>query len=163
MSKNEEIKSEGINRRELLVGVGALAVAASAGAAFAADKGGHDKHPADKQPAAAGKKDDALVVAALDCLKKGEACIKHCLDTFAAGETMMAECAAKVQEMVVLCQGLSYLASYNSKHLKKYAAACIDVCIDCESACRKHAAHAAPCKDCADACLKCIEQCKKVA
>jgi Cys-rich four helix bundle protein (predicted Tat secretion target) len=162
MSKNEEIKSEGINRRELLVGVGALAVAASAGAAFAADKGGHDKHAADKHAAMAGKKDEGLVETSLDCLKKGEACIKHCLDTFAAGETMMAECAAKAQEMVVVCQGLSYLASYNSKHLKKYVAACIDVCTDCEAACRKHAEHAAPCKECADACLKCIEQCRKV-
>lgn len=105
----------------------------------------------------------ALVHVALDCAGTGELCLHHCYSEFAKGQTMLAQCAARVAEMVPVCQTLASLASLESAHLKAYAKICIDVCQACEDECRKHAAHAAICGQCADACAKVIAALKALA
>jgi hypothetical protein len=45
----------------------------------------------------------------------------------------------------------------NPRHVKPAVQLCIDVCTDCERACRKHEAHHAVCKACADACAATVK------
>lgn len=112
--------------------------------------------PADAAPAPANAPHAGLVRVALECAGTGELCLQHCLSEFARGQTMLAECAARVAEMVPVCKTLASLAALESSHLKAYAKVCIDVCKACEEECRKHEAHAEICKQCADSCLKVI-------
>ena len=105
----------------------------------------------------------ALVRVALECAGTGELCLHHCFTEFAKGQTMLAQCAARVGEMVPVCRTLASLAALESSHLKAYAKICIDVCQACEDECRKHAAHAAICGQCADACAKVIAALKALA
>lgn len=105
----------------------------------------------------------ALVRVALECSGTGELCLHHCLTEFAKGQTMLAQCAARVGEMIPVCQTLASLAALESSHLKAYAKVCIDVCQACEDECRKHAGHAAICGQCADACAKVIAALKALA
>jgi Cys-rich four helix bundle protein (predicted Tat secretion target) len=98
----------------------------------------------------------ALVRTALECAGTGELCLHHCFTEFGKGQTMLAQCASRVAEMVPVCQALASLASLESVHLKAYAKVCIDVCQACEDECRKHAKHAAICGQCADSCAKVI-------
>ena len=100
---------------------------------------------------------------ALDCIGSGNVCIEHCIVQLRAGNTEMADCAAAVQEMHAACTGLATLAAQNSKHLGKYAAACLEICKSCEAACREHEKMHAVCKACADSCKACIAECEKVA
>lgn len=106
---------------------------------------------------------EALVRVALECSGTGELCLHHCLTEFAKGQTMLAQCAARVGEMVPVCKTLASLAALESSHLKAYAKVCIDVCQACEDECRKHAGHAAICGQCADACAKVITALKALA
>ncbi len=152
MSTKQE-SPESLDRRKLLIGAGAIISAASAGTVLAAD--GHQMHSGHQM-------DTGLVDTALNCVKNGHACIDHCLQLFKVGDTSVAECADKVQEMLAMCTALSQLASYQSRHLKSLARVCIDVCLDCEVECRKHASMHAVCKACADACAECVEACHKV-
>src|SRR5689334_16706028 len=105
-----------MNRRELLVGAGAVALAAAAHAA-----------PGTNKPAEGG---NALADAAWDCQKKAEACLTHCLSMFAAGDTSMAACAAAVRETLATSGALATLAAAGSKHVKALAKVCVDVCKD---------------------------------
>jgi Cys-rich four helix bundle protein (predicted Tat secretion target) len=130
-----------MNRRELLVGAGAIALAsAAAHAAPPKAEGGN-----------------ALADAAVDCQKKAEACLTHCLMMFAGGDTSMAACAAAVRETIATSAALATLAAAGSKHVKALGKVCADVCKDCEIECRKHAAKMAVCRECADACAKMIQ------
>jgi Cys-rich four helix bundle protein (predicted Tat secretion target) len=135
-----------MNRRELLVGAGAVLVAAAA--------------QADK-PAAASSSSHSLMDAALECEKKAELCLSHCNMMF--GDTAMAACAASVRETLATSHALATMAAAGSKHLKELAKVCAAVCKDCEAECRKHEAKMAPCKECADACAKMIQEIAKLA
>ena len=139
-----------MNRRELLIGTGALLTTLFTKKAFAAST----KHDHTNV-----KKFENIIDSGLNCVKKGEACIQHCLAHF--GDASLAECAARVQEMLPICGTLSKLASYESRHLKEYIKVCIQVCKDCEKACRVHENEHVPCKECADACARCIAECEK--
>jgi len=112
---------------------------------------------------APGAPNAALVRVTLECAGTGELCLHHCLAEFAKGQTMRAQCAARVAEMVPVCQALASLAALESSHLKAYAKICIDVCQSCEDECRKHTVHAAICGQCADACAKVIAALKALA
>ena len=90
-------------------------------------------------------------------MRAGRDCFSHCLETFRDGETNMAECAFAVEQMLQVCGATGALASYDSKHLKTMAQACIDVCLDCEKVCREHEEHQPECKDCADACAAVVK------
>jgi Cys-rich four helix bundle protein (predicted Tat secretion target) len=105
----------------------------------------------------------ALVRVALECAGTGELCLHHCFAEFAKGQTMLAQCAARVGEMIPVCKTLASLAALESAQLKAYAKICIDVCQACEDECRKHTAHAAICGQCADACAKVIAALKALA
>ncbi len=150
-----------LTRRRALSGAAGLATTLLAGRALAADAG--HAHGGDHYtPGVRNKKHPALVAAVNDCTSKGEACLSHCMETFVQGDTMMAECADAVQQMLPVCRAMSSLAVYDSKHLSDLAKACMGVCTDCEKVCRDHAEHQQECKDCADACLAVIAECKKI-
>lgn len=142
-------ENSGLTRRELLLGMGAVAALAGAGSAAAAMPGhDHSKH-APQQP--------DVLAATNDCLDKGQRCIAHCLVSFQEGDTELAQCAAKVHEMQAICAGFSYLLAANSDYIKAYSEICAQACQDCEKECRKHEAHV-ECKACGDACAALVDQ-----
>lgn len=147
-----------MNRRDVLAGVGALAVAAKASAANpkAAPATGHEHHQNAAIPNA------ALVAAAHECMATGDACKQHCIDRLAEGDQSMADCARSVEQMRAMVGALSQVAAQNGSRLKELAAACGKACRDCEAQCRKHEQHP-PCKACGDACAKCATECEKTA
>lgn len=139
----KEIMSEGISRRDVLLGMGAAASMAYAGTASAASKEhDHSKHSVQLPE---------LMDAVNGCLDKGRRCIAHCLVSFTEGDTELAECASKVHEMQAVCDGFAYLVSSNSSYTKEYSKICEKVCTDCAEECRKHEKHK-ECEACANAC-----------
>jgi len=140
---------QGVSRREMLLGIGALATAAYTGAAVSAMPGhDHSKHSAQLPD---------LLDAANNCVDKGQRCITHCLVSFQEGDIKLADCAAKVHEMQAICGAFSYLLAANSGYIKEYATVCRKVCEDCEKECRKHEEHI-ECKACAEACAEIVDQ-----
>ena len=109
------------------------------------------------------KSNTEVIDAALECIKNGQACIDHCIELFKTGNNSVAECADTVQEMLAMCTSLSQMASYKSKHLGELAKICMQVCTDCEKACREHEDKHAECKACAESCAHCASACKKIA
>lgn len=141
----------GITRREAVLGLGALAASAYAGAAVSAMPGhDHSKHSAQMPD---------LLDAANNCLDKGQRCIAHCLFSFQEGDVTLADCASKVHEMQAICGAFSYLLASNSDYIKAYAPVCEQVCKDCAKECRKHDEHI-ECKACAEACEEILDQIK---
>jgi len=157
-----------MHRRELFSAAGAVVVAAAVTPAFAADgqgaaeHGDHSAHGAHDHGTGAGL-NGTLVAAATHCTHTGLACINHCLDSFAAGDTAMARCARTVDQMLSVCGTLAKLASTGSPHLAAMAKVALAVCLECEQECRKHADQHAVCKACAEACAACAVECRKVA
>jgi Cys-rich four helix bundle protein (predicted Tat secretion target) len=143
-----------MDRREMLGGMGVLAMAAVAGQASAAEHDHHHHH---------GAKNQTLINGASDCIKTGEACINHCLDLLAQGDKEMAACAKSVNELLAVCAALQRLATVDSKFLPKYAKVSAEVCEACEKECRKHEKKHKECKACADSCAACLKECKKIA
>jgi Cys-rich four helix bundle protein (predicted Tat secretion target) len=142
-----------ITRRDvLLVGATALAAQAIGGTVAAADEAAPrmDTHRS------------ALAEAADECIGAGNACLQHCLDLLAKGDTSLAECAQNVRQMLAICTAVGPVAVASSKYLKATARLCLEVCTDCEQACRKHESHHAECKRCAEACARSIAEAKKV-
>ena len=152
-------------RRAVLVGAAALATAAAARVALAADEGAHAGHAGHGDPkyteAVRNKKHRKLAAAAHECVETGQLCISHCMETFVAGDTTMADCAFAVQQMMPVCAATAELAAYDSKHLRPLLQACIGVCEDCEKACREHEEHQPECKACADACAELVRIAKQ--
>lgn len=93
-----------------------------------------------------------LADAASKCVAAGEACLSHCLRRLAAGDTSMAECSAKVHQMLAICRAVPALATTSSTHLGRLATLCRDVCRECQAACAPHAAHHAECRNCMTTC-----------
>lgn len=136
-------QAEGISRRDLLLGMGAAATMAYAGSASAAAKGhDHSKHSTQLTD---------VMDAVNGCLDKGRRCIAHCMVSFTEGDTELAECASKAQEMMAVCGGFAYLVASNSSYTREYAQICEKVCTDCAKECRKHEKHI-ECEACANAC-----------
>ncbi len=141
-----------MNRREVLLAMGAAATAAYAGTAAAAMPGhDHSKHK---------PQHGDVLAASNECTDKGRLCIAHCLVSFIEGDTELAECASKVHEMQTICSAFSDLVAGNSDYQKDYAKICVAACEDCEKICREHDEHF-ECKDCADACQALIKAIKK--
>jgi Cys-rich four helix bundle protein (predicted Tat secretion target) len=142
-SAKQQLVIEGISRRDMLLGMGAAATMAYAGSASAAMKGhDHSKHATQLTD---------VMDAVNGCLDKGRRCIAHCMVSFTEGDTELAECASKVQEMMAVCGGFAYLVASNSSYIKDYASVCEKVCRDCAKECRKHEKHI-ECEACANAC-----------
>ncbi len=134
---------QGINRRQILMAMGAVATAAYTGSAAAAMPGhNHSKHTAQHPE---------VLDATNACLDKGQRCIAHCLVSFVEGDTELAKCASKVHEMQAICGAFSYLVAANSVYSKEYASICAAVCKDCAKECREHDEHH-ECRECAEAC-----------
>ena len=137
-----------VNRRDVLLGMSALAGMAYSGNGFAAMSGhDHSKHAT---------QNNELMDAVNGCLDKGRRCIAHCMVSFVEGDTELAKCASKVQEMMAICGGFAYLVASNSSYNKDYAKVCEQVCRDCEKECREHEEHI-ECKACAEACKEVVE------
>lgn len=147
-----------MNRREFVAAAGTLTMAMAAGEALAqADHASHAGHAA-----GAGARYHHLEETSAHCVMTGQDCLRHCLDTFAAGDTTLAACAKSVRELVAVCAALQDLAVANSLYVPALAKVVLTVCTDCEKECRKHADHHAECKACADACKDCAEECRKL-
>jgi Cys-rich four helix bundle protein (predicted Tat secretion target) len=97
-----------------------------------------------------------------DCVEKGDACLQHCIASLSTGDTMMAECAAAVHQMLAVCRGMGTLAVSRSKHLQAAAQLCVAVCTDCAEACEPHVGHHDTCKACYEACQHSIAEGKKL-
>ena len=135
--------TDGISRRNVLLGLGAAATMAYTGTASAAMKGhDHSKHSTQLTD---------LMDAVNACNDKGRRCIAHCMVSFTEGDVELADCASKVQEMLSVCGGFSYLVASNSSYIKDYARVCEKVCTDCAKECKKHEKHI-ECDACAKAC-----------
>lgn len=152
MSESTEQKAT-LTRREVLMGAGAVLVAAGAPNVFA-ESGHHHGHHS---------KHGKLVETTLHCMRDGEACLDHCMSFFKQGDTSMADCAASVTEMLAMCNAMQKMASYDSKHTGQLARVCLDVCRACEKQCNKHAKKHEVCAACARSCKDCIRECKKIA
>jgi Cys-rich four helix bundle protein (predicted Tat secretion target) len=157
MTIEKDLQESAPSRRNILLGAGIAASSlALGGAALAAKKGSHDMGHMDH-----GGKYGDLAHAALMGMMTGEACIRHCLSQFKAGDTSLAECADAVEQMIAMSDATFRLASLDSPHIVIVAQACMEVCASCEKECLKHADHA-QCKTSAAACADCIAECKKI-
>ena len=151
LSQTNTESTSGISRRDILLGMGAVAATAYAGAAVSAMPGhDHSKHSAQLPD---------VLDAANNCLDKGQRCIAHCLVSFQEGDVELAKCASKVHEMQAICSAFSYLLAANSDYIKEYAGVCTKACKDCEEECMKHKEHI-ECKACGEACAEIIDQIK---
>lgn len=93
----------------------------------------------------------AVADAASDCVRKGEACMQHCLAMLATGDQSMAACSKTVRDMLATSRALETLAVSNGPRAAEMAKVAADVARDCQAECAKHAQHP-PCKECGDAC-----------
>ena len=93
-----------------------------------------------------------LAQAAGTCVRDGEACLEHCLQLLATGDTSLRECAQMVNQMLAVCRAVGPIVDANGKYVRPLAQLCGDVCADCERACRKHSQQHEICRACADAC-----------
>jgi len=151
-----------MDRRQLLVGGGALAASLLAQLASADEqpKMDHSQHMHHDHGA---RKFAALAAAAEDCVKTGQICADHCLEMFSQGDNSTAACARSISQLLPICATLQQLAAQNSKYTKAYARLAQEVCRDCEKECRKHEKEHQSCRDCADSCAACAKECDAVA
>ena len=151
-----------MDRREMLKATaGGLMLAAAGNTVFAAETA---KQPAAHQHTNGANKNQSLIDAAADSVKKGQACLGHGLEMLSQAENKgMAICAMRVNDMVAACTAIEQLASYNSPHLPKMAKVVMDVCKDCEKECRKFEKEEEICKQTADSCVTCFNEWKKIA
>jgi Cys-rich four helix bundle protein (predicted Tat secretion target) len=145
-----------ISRRALLVGAGALGATLATGASLAGDAPGH-KHE-DHAP-----KHPDVLNAVNDCVVKAQQCAAHCLVAFQEGDTTLADCARKVNEMLPICKAFSYQVAANSPYVKTLSAVCRQACKDCEAECRKHEDKHVECKECAEACAQVVAAIKTLS
>ena len=155
-----------MNRRDAIKSTGGMVVAASLTAlacaaqqAVAAAPATPAAPPPTPTPTPASAQ-GAATEAAFDCVKKGEACIAHCLALLSTGDTTMAECAAAAHDMVAAAQALAVIGSSGSKHIAAAARLALEACTDCEAACRKHADKHVICRECADSCARTVAACR---
>jgi Cys-rich four helix bundle protein (predicted Tat secretion target) len=151
-----------VSRRAALIAAGAVVATGLLRPAHAGEKdhAGHDMAEMGKAAAKAATGHQSVVDAALDCVKRGEACIPHCIDLMSQGDTSLKGCLQSVSAMMPMCAALARFAALDSPRLKELAKLCADVCEDCEKECKKHAEHHAVCNACAESCAACAKECK---
>jgi Cys-rich four helix bundle protein (predicted Tat secretion target) len=156
LSTNSKSETNSLSRREVLIGLSAVTAATLSGNALAGEKAqDHSKHDHSKHTT---QQPDVLT-AVNNCLDKGQRCVAHCLVAFQEGNTELADCAVKANEMHAVCDAFSYLLASNSAHIKQYAQICAQVCQECEEQCLEHKEHM-ECKACAEACADLVDQIK---
>lgn len=154
-----------MDRRKMLkVATGGMMLAAAGNAVFAAEK---TKQPAGHEHMHGSgnsiNKNQSLIDAAFDSVKKGQACLQHCIELLGQGEKELGKCAMVVNDMIAACAAIEQLGNYNSPHLAKMAKVVMDICQDCEKECRKFEKKHEACKISADSCAVCFNECKKIA
>jgi Cys-rich four helix bundle protein (predicted Tat secretion target) len=143
-----------MDRRQAILGVSAASLAL-----LTASAGAEVPH----QHTHGATKFKALIDSASDCVKTGNACAAHCVTLFSQGDKEMAVCQSTVMQTVAICAALQQLASLDSPHLLKVAAAARDICLACEAECRKHESKHSVCTDCGDACAACAKHCEALS
>ena len=150
-----------MDRREMLkVATGGLMLAAAGNTVFAAEPKQHADH---QHMHGSGNKNQSLIDAAADSVKRGQACLQHCIESLSQGDKELGKCAMLVNDMIAACVAIEQLANYNSPHLAKMAKVAMDICHDCEEECRKFEKKHEVCKASAEACAACYKECKKIA
>ncbi len=145
-----------ISRRALLIGAGAVGAAVASGISLAGDAPGHKhEHHAPKNP--------TVLDAVNDCVVKAQQCAAHCLVAYQEGDTTLADCARKVNEMLPICRAFSYQLAANSPYVKALSAVCRQACEDCEKECRVHEDKHVECRECAEACAQVVAEIQKLA
>jgi len=132
-----------MKRRDLLVGAG-LALAATSRAL--ADK---------TKPVAPSPIPGGLAVAANNCSRIAQACLRHCLAMLATGNGSMGGCAKAVSDLIPAVDALAAIAAGGSRHVATLAKVVGEIAQDCKAECDKHPTMA-PCKACADSCAALI-------
>lgn len=161
-STNQPARAPGIDRRAILATLAASAAALGVGTAALAQEG-HEHHMShDMGGHADAPAHQAVIDAALDCVKRGEICLSHCITLLGQGDTSLKDCIRTVTTMLPTCAALARLAALDAKRLGEFAKVCADICSDCQAECKKHQDHHAACKACAEACGTCVEECKKL-
>lgn len=147
-----------MERREFMVGMGAMAASAmAAGVAFAEQKA---KTVTKTRAVSAELK--AVRDTTAKCIGLGETCMAHCTDYMEVNHKM-ADCQRAVMNMLAVCEALNRVAHYNNsdvKMMKALAANCADYCNACAKECEPHAAGMEECKACMDACKECAKACE---
>ena len=156
-------QTPGMHRRAVLATLAASGTLLSMGAARAQDEhmhhhDGHDEHASHGEVA----RHKALVDSALECVKRGEVCISHCISSLGQGDTSLKDCLRSVLTMMPSCEALARLAALDAPRLKEFAKVCGDICADCQAECKKHQDHHAACKACGEACGACADECRKI-
>lgn len=158
-----------MDRRDFLTGAVTTAIALS-GAVASSRADAHDEHAHEAAAGGAAAQSDPrlakIVETSLDCVKTGDACIRHCVELLGGGNTALKECLQTALDMTAVCRSMAQLASQataQTKTLRAYVAACAQYCRDCAAACKKHAEHHAACKACLESCNRCVEACESLA
>jgi hypothetical protein len=79
------------------------------------------------------------------------------------GDTMLADCAKKVNDMLPICKAFSYQLAANSPHVSALPAVRMEACEDREKECRVDEDKHIECKDCAEACAQVISAIKTLS
>jgi Cys-rich four helix bundle protein (predicted Tat secretion target) len=160
------------SRRTLVAGAAAIAAATAASAIAKPAKGKGDKMPMDHGGMDHGQMADMpgmdhmahgghfeltreekrVVTALAQCQVAGEACLSHCIESLAAGDTSMAACARSVRAMLAVCKAAQVLVETHSAFAGQQISLCRDACSACETECQPHKDHHETCRDCASAC-----------
>jgi Cys-rich four helix bundle protein (predicted Tat secretion target) len=104
----------------------------------------------------------AVIDACNDCMKTGQACQAMCNEMLRHGMTDLADCHARVVDMLTMCEATGRMAVANTAspaRIKALAALCADTCRDCERACKPQAAKHPECKACMDDAAECAKAC----
>jgi len=155
--KSEETFSA--ERRDLLVGAGAIGAGALASTLLAGNAFAAGPHELMHQHAT-GSSHEKMIAALHECMRTGDDCLQHCLMEFKSGDTEMTDCARLVIETGAFCSAHAKLATMNSANMKELCELNIKFCSACEKECRKFEKKHSTCKACADACASCIKECK---
>jgi Cys-rich four helix bundle protein (predicted Tat secretion target) len=155
-AKGRDDREPTISRRALLVGAGAIGAALATGTSLGGDAPGH-RHE-DHAP-----KNPGVLEAVNDCVVTAQQCAAHCLVAFQEGDTTLADCARKVNEMLPICRAFSYQLAGNSPYVKSLAAVCRQACEDCEKECRVHEDKHVECKECAESCAQVVAAIDKLS
>lgn len=142
-----------MDRREVLVNAGTLAVASSGIFSL----GSTTAFSAPATPV------ENLIATSMKCLETGLKCERLCTETLVQGDKSMADCMLAIQDMLTMVRAASELAAHKSPLLAKMVASCSLACEECKKQCEKHAKHHVICADCSKACDECIKACQKIA
>lgn len=148
-----------MNRRNALAAIGAASLVGLGSHASAND---HAHHHSPKQKGASKAKYAELLASASHCVSTGEVCMTRCLEVMATGDTGMAECAQKVNQLIAVCENLQKLAAQNAALVPMAAQLGKAACEQCAESCKPHNDHHPECKDCYDACLDCAKHCDAI-